>query len=167
MLDVAVRPRILRAPDPNPPYDPVGYEWEPKVEMPGQGELALDFRCGRRAASKPLAEKFPDRHDAELFSRMLATALADGVSGTRTPAQLRPWLTGNIARRVAYAARLAGGAFYRVDAVHMCVVSPEVLEVAATLRGRDHAHAMAFRLEARGRSWVCTALEVGVLPRRP
>ncbi|MGQ0468171.1 MAG: Rv3235 family protein [Sporichthyaceae bacterium] len=168
MLDVAVRPVIMRAPDPNPPFDPVGCGWEPRVQMPGQGVLALDFRTSRFLGLRPPAEPGvdADRAEPEPFSRMLAVSLADCVSGTRTPAQLRPWLTRNVQRRVAYAARLAGDVRYRVDAVHVRVVSPDVLEVAATLRARSHAHAMAFRLEGRGRSWVCTVLEVGVLPRR-
>lgn len=169
MLDVAVRPRILRAPDPNPPYDAIDYAWRPEPQVAGQGVLPLDFRSSRLGARSPLALEptgAEGRTDAEPFSRMLARALADGVTGTRTPAQLRPWLNRNVQRRLAFASRLAGGARYTVGEVHLGCPAGDVVEVAATLHGRDHAHAMAFRLEARGRSWVCTVLEVGLLPRR-
>lgn len=164
MLDVAVRPRILRAPDPNPPYDAVDYVWQPEPQVSGQGVLPLDFRSSRTIAVARWVEASPA--EPELYARMVARAIADAVTGTRTPAQLRPWLTRNVQRRVVVAARLAGGVRYTADAVHVGHLSPTVVEATATLHAHDHAHAMAFRLEARGRSWVCTAVEIGLLPRR-
>ena len=66
------------------------------------------------------------------------------------------------------AVRLAGlsrRCEYAVPAVHIRIPTPGVVEVAATLRAARHAHAMAFRLEARRDQWLCTALEVGFVPR--
>lgn len=164
MLDVAARPRILRAPDPNPPFDTADQPWRAEPQSVGQGVLPLDFRASRPIPRLESAEALPAVPD--MWGQMVARALADAVSGTRTPAQLRPWLTRNVQRRLGVAARLAGGARYTVDAVHVGIPARDRLEATATLHGRDHAHAMAFRLEARGRGWVCTAVEIGLLPRR-
>jgi hypothetical protein len=40
-------------------------------------------------------------------------------------------------------------------------MSPTVVEGNATLVGRDHARAIAFRLERQRGGWTCIALEIG------
>jgi hypothetical protein len=176
------RPRLLPAPDPNPPYDSHDRPWrppEPRGRTPRQGVLALEFQLpsGVPARPGPLAQhdvaRQPDLVVAgglppsERWSRMLAEAFADVLNGTRPAEQLRFWVTKNVHRRLLSATRLTGPRpAHRVRTVHRQSPVPGVVEVTATLHDRDRAHAMAFRMEERRGHWVCTALDVGLLSRR-
>lgn len=169
-------PRLLPAPDPNPPYDAPDVAWTRRPrEAPGQGVLALEFLLPSGVPAQPAilgsadwgaAPAALDQPEAERWSRMLAQGIAEALSGSRPVAQLRFWVTRNVHRRLLTATRLSqGSAGYAVPTVHVHVASPHAVEAVATLRGVGHAHAMAFRLEARHGAWLCTAFDVGILPR--
>ncbi len=174
MPDVLVRvPRVLPVPDPNPPYDSVDAVWRriPPARSHQQGVLALEFMLPSGLPARPVARMTPARSrrdEADRWSRLLAQAFAETIGGTRPPAQLRFWATKYVHRRLLLAIRLAGAAGPRgwtVGAVHLQTPARGTVEVTATLHGSGHAHSMAFRLEARGDQWLCTALDVGFLPR--
>lgn len=174
MTDLLIRgPRLLPAPDPNPPYDCADVPWRrPQVrqEARGQGVLPLKFvlPSGLPVRPAPTVSRHDtdvDRSEVERWSRILARAIAETLSGTRSPEQLQFWLTGNAHRRLLLAVRLAGVAApsgYAVQAVHVRTPVAGVAEANATLHAADHAHAMAFRLAFRREQWLCTALEVGL-----
>lgn len=175
--NVLVRvPRLLPAPDPNPPYDAPDVVWTRRPgEAPGQGVLALEFLLPSGVPAQPAmvgsnawreAPATPGRPEAQRWSRMLAQGIAEALSGTRPVSQLRFWVSRNVHRRLLTATRLSqGNAGYAVPTVHVFFASPNAVEAVATLRGVGHAHAMAFRLETRNGAWLCTALDIGILPR--
>lgn len=165
------RPRLLPVPDPNPPYDPYDRPWsfpDQRRRRHRQGVLALEFHLPSGVPARPCASG-PARAGLPTparWGRMLAEAFADALNGTRPVDQLQLWVTRSVRRHLLVAIRSAatpGSAGYGVRAVHAQCPAPGVVEVAATLHGRVHARALAFRLEERGGQWVCTALEVGLL----
>ncbi|MGQ0844699.1 MAG: Rv3235 family protein [Sporichthyaceae bacterium] len=157
-------PRVLPAPDPNPPYDAVDRAWiRPGGESVGQGVLPLKFAAAIPRSRRPA----PDGPDIAAMQRAgaLTRAVAEALSGTRPPVQLRYGFTGNAHRRLLLAVRLSPGR-YAVPTIHVQPVAPRALEVAATLRGAGHSHLLALRLEVRHERWVCTHLDTGFLPRQ-
>jgi Family of unknown function (DUF6459) len=105
--------------------------------------------------------------DAEQWSATLALAIIQAMLGQRPVAQLNRWIVDEV---------LAGISMYqrRNIRVHGRVAVPvslrsvrvqhpgrEVAEVAAHVMIGKRSAAMAFRLEALGDRWLCTALELG------
>ena len=111
--------------------------------------------------------------DAGEWSTTLALALTQSLLGQRPVAQLNRWVVDEVLvgismyqrRSVALHGRVAIPTAVR--SVRVQHPHPDVAEVAAHVAIGRRSTAMAFRLEALGDRWLCTALELGArLSRR-
>jgi Family of unknown function (DUF6459) len=105
--------------------------------------------------------------DAREWSTTLALALTQALLGQRPVAQLNRWVVDEVLvaismyqrRSLALHGRIAIPAAVR--SVRVQHPDPGVAEVAAHVAIGRRSAAMAFRLEALGDRWLCTALELG------
>ena len=113
------------------------------------------------------ARQRPELPDAQEWSTALALAVIQTLLGQRPIAQLNRWVADEVLvaisayqrRSLSLHGRLAIPTALR--SVRVQHPDPEVAEVSAhAVIGRRSA-AMAFRLEALGDRWLCTALELG------
>jgi hypothetical protein len=114
----------------------------------------------------------PELPDAQEWSAKLALAIIQALTGQRPAAQLNRWVAEEVLvaisiyqrRSLSMHRRLAVPTALR--SVRVQHPDPEVAEVSAhVIIGRRSA-AMAFRLEALGDRWLCTALELGTRMER-
>lgn len=125
----------------------------------------------------------PDRSlpDARSWGVSLAQALVETLHALRPAAQLNRWVAEDVLaaltlhqrrRRVARATASRSGShpstrtaappvLRSIRLQHPC---SDVAEVSAHVVVSGHSTAMAFRLEACGTRWLCTALELGPRP---
>lgn len=125
----------------------------------------------------------PDRSlpDARTWGVSLAQAMIETLHALRPAAQLNRWVAEDVLatltlhqrrRRVARAAASRSGShpsartapppvLRSVRLQHPC---PDVAEVSAHVVVAGRSTALAFRLEACGTRWLCTALELGPRP---
>lgn len=104
---------------------------------------------------------------ARTWSVSLAQALVEALHALRPVAQLNRWLADDVLaevflqqrRRRAGAVRATSPPVLR--SVRLQHPHPEVTEVSAHVNVEGRSLAMAFRLEASGERWLCTALELG------
>jgi Family of unknown function (DUF6459) len=105
--------------------------------------------------------------DAEKWSATLALAVIQALLGQRPVAQLNRWMVEEVLAAISMYQRrtLRGPGRKAVPAalrsVHVQHPSPEVAEVSAHVLIGKQSAPMAFRLEALGNRWICTALQVG------
>jgi hypothetical protein len=110
--------------------------------------------------------------DAEKWSTTLALAVIQTLLGQRPVAQLNRWMVEEVLaaismhqrRTLRVQGRKAIPAALR--SVHVQHPSPDVAEVSAHVSIGKQSAPMAFRLEALGERWICTALQVGPRPSR-
>lgn len=110
--------------------------------------------------------------DPRSWSASLALALAEVLQGRRPVGQLSRWVDEPLLAVVAERqqrsprARPADGGPARpaVRSVHLHLVGPAAVEVAAHLQQGTRSHALAFRLAVRADRWLCTALDLGPAP---
>lgn len=100
----------------------------------------------------------------------LAQAIAEVLAGGRSAAQLSDHATLDVLRQLE---RWTGRLFQRgprtvqaavrprVSSVHISEPAERVAEVCVVIDTGVRRRALAFRLEARGRGWRCTALQLG------
>src|SRR4051812_48331158 len=153
-----------------------------------QGTLALDLEPRREPPWLPPAPSSgggmadvvpidePLRRGIEDWSRRFAQAAVEIVGGDRPATQLLRWSSREVyqdlqrrALLVARAGRHQPGQGRvqpvrpRVQGVHTCFVSPDVVEVSVHVRYGPRSRAVAARFERvvdrLGRRWCCTALE--------
>ena len=113
------------------------------------------------------AKQRPGLPDAREWSATLALALTQSLLAQRPTAQLNRWVVDEVLvaismyqrRSVALHGRIAIPASVR--SVRLQHPDPGVTEVAAHVVIGKRSAAMAFRLEALGDRWLCTALEFG------
>jgi hypothetical protein len=113
------------------------------------------------------AKQRPGLPDAREWSTTLALALIQALLGQRAVSQLNRWVVDEVLvaismyqrRSLALHGRIAIPAAVR--SVRVQHSTPEVAEVAAHMAIGKRSAAMAFRLEALGDRWLCTALELG------
>jgi hypothetical protein len=113
------------------------------------------------------AKQRPGLPDAREWSTALALAMIQALLGQRPVAQLNRWLADEVLvaismyqrRNLALHGRIAIPAAVR--SVRVQHPDPGVTEVAAHVAIGKRSAAMAFRLEALGDRWLCTALELG------
>jgi hypothetical protein len=152
------------APSNQPPLDLIEHE-------PDHAEsTAKDDRGVRVTTVKAswAARPRPGLPDAEKWSTTLALAATQALLGQRSAAQLNRWIVEEVLaaismyqrRTLRVEGRKAVPAALR--SVHVQHPSPEVAEVSAHVLIGKQSAAMAFRLEALGDRWICTALQVGV-----
>jgi hypothetical protein len=113
------------------------------------------------------ATQRPGLPDAREWSTTLALALIQALLGQRPVSQLSRWVVDEVLvaistsqrRSLALHGRIAIPAAVR--SVRVQHPDPGVAEVAAHVAIGKRSTAMAFRLEALGDRWLCTALELG------
>jgi Family of unknown function (DUF6459) len=114
----------------------------------------------------------PGLPDAQDWSAMLALAIIQAMLGQRPVAQLNRWMADDVLvainiyrrRNLRQRGRIAVPiALWSVRVQHP---DAAVAEVAAHVMIGKQSAAMAFRLEAFGNRWLCTALELGARWRR-
>ena len=109
----------------------------------------------------------PELPDAEEWSAKLALAIIQALTGQRPAAQLNRWMVEEVLAAISMSQRRNLKVPGRI-ALHTALRSvrvqhagPEVAEVSAHVAIGKRSAAMAFRLEALGDRWLCTALELG------
>ena len=116
--------------------------------------------------------------DAQQWSARLALAVVQTLLGQRPVAQLNRWMVDEVLAAISMSQRRYLKVQGRV-ALHTGLRSvrvqhpgPEVAEVSAHVAIGKQSAALAFRLEALGDRWLCTALELapprgfkGLVPR--
>ena len=109
----------------------------------------------------------PGLPDAEEWSAKLALAIIQALAGQRPAAQLNRWMVEEVLAAISMSQRRNLKVPGRI-ALHTALRSvrvqhagPEVAEVSAHVAIGKRSAAMAFRLEALGDRWLCTALELG------
>jgi hypothetical protein len=109
----------------------------------------------------------PGLPDAQEWSTTLALAVIQALVGRRPVAQLNRWIAEDVLAAISIYQRRnlrEHGRMAVPIAVHSVRVQhpdPAVAEVAAHMVIAKRSTAMAFRLDAFGDRWMCTALELG------
>jgi Family of unknown function (DUF6459) len=128
------------------------------VEVDHQlGSGSVSLRTSREA--KPV----PEPPDARRWSARLAQGIAEALSGHRPPQQLVRWTAEDVYEMLTH--RLAGRAPAdrprpMVRSVRVCRPRHGVVEATAVVDASGRCRALAFRLEADGGHWRCTALDI-------
>lgn len=105
--------------------------------------------------------------DAQEWSAKLALAITQTLVGQRPVAQLNRWVVDEVLAAISMYQRRSlrtHGLIAMPAALRSIRVQhpdPEVAEVSAHVVIGKRSAAMAFRLEALGDRWLCTALELG------
>jgi hypothetical protein len=113
------------------------------------------------------AQPRPGLPDAQQWSTTLALAIIQAMLGQRPVAQLNRWIVDEVLAGISMyqrrSIRVHGRVAVPVSLRSVRVQHPrrEVAEVAAHAMIGKRSAAMAFRLEALGDRWLCTALELG------
>jgi hypothetical protein len=151
-------------PQPNqPPLDLVHHE-------PDHTETAAPNHRGVRATTikaRWAVRPRPGLPDAQAWSTTLALAIIQALLGQRPVAQLNRWVADEVLAAISMSRRRTmrvRGQIAIPSALRSVRVqhpSREVAEVAAHVVIGKRSAAMAFRLEALGDRWLCTALELG------
>lgn len=112
----------------------------------------------------------PGLPDAQQWSARLALIVIQTLLGQRPVAQLNRWMVDDVLAAISLMQRhnlkvrgrtAVPAALRSVRVQHP---SPEAVEVSAHVVIGKRSTAMAFRLEALGDRWLCTALELGARP---
>ena len=129
----------------------------------------LDHRGVRVSLVKAgwAATQRPGLPDAREWSTTLASALIQALLGQRSVSQLNRWVVDEVLVAISMYQRRSLALHGRivipaaVRSVRVQHPDPGVAEVAAHVAIGRRSAAMAFRLEALGDRWLCTALELG------
>lgn len=112
------------------------------------------------------ARQRPGLPDAQEWGAKLALAIIQALTGQRPAAQLNRWMVEDVLAAISMSQRRNRKVPGRI-ALHTALRSvrvqhpgPEVAEVSAHVTIGKRSAAMAFRLEALGDRWLCTALEL-------
>jgi hypothetical protein len=147
------------------------------VLVPGTGAAAAAAAAradaGAPEAPVPVAAASPEAKQA---SKRFLDMCLEILNGYRPTGHIRPLtvpgcaeaVIAQLAAGLERAAALRGGqpphvtkrpsAFVRTRRLHICEPCPGVVEAAAALSLAGRTWAMAFRLERRRGSWLCTAV---------
>jgi hypothetical protein len=105
--------------------------------------------------------------NAQEWSAKLALAITQTLTGQRPVAQLNRWVVDEVLTAISMYQRRSLQTHGRIAmpaalrSVRVQHPDPEVAEVSAHVVIGKRSAAMAFRLEALGDRWLCTALELG------
>ena len=147
-----------------PPLDLTDHEADDaEVASPNDRGVRVSMVKARWAAKQR-----PGLPDAREWSTTLALALTQSLLGQRSVSQLNRWVVDEVLvaigmyqrRSLALHGRIAIPTAVR--SVRVQHPDPQVAEVAVHVAIGKRSAAMAFRLEALGDRWLCTALELGL-----
>ncbi len=170
-----IRPLIESRPPVVPPFEaapPVPRDQLPLDLWPEEAPAPAGSgpRPGQVLRGLWTVEPRADLPDAADWSTTLAPAVLQAMLGQRAAAQLNRWLDDSVLAEVNRQQRrlLAEGQRgtppVRIRSVRVTHPQPESAEVAAVLTVGRRPVAVALRLEACGRRWLCTAYELGRSP---
>jgi hypothetical protein len=146
-----------------PPLDLIDHEFDHADDTAANHRGVRVSTVKARWAARPR----PGLPDAQEWSTTLALAVIQALVGQRPVSQLNRWVVDEVLvaismyqrRSLALHGRIAIPAAVR--SVRVQHPDPGVAEVAAHVAIGRRSAAMAFRLEALGDRWLCTALELG------
>jgi hypothetical protein len=147
---------------------------QPQLDLTDQESVyaeataATDRRVRISAVKAPWAAR-PRRGlpDAQEWSAKLALAIIQALTGQRPAAQLNRWVVDEVLAAISMYQRRSLRTHGRIAvptalrSIRVQHPDPEVAEVSAHVVIGKRSAAMAFRLEALGDRWLCTALELG------
>lgn len=168
------------------PHELVGLR-VPVPVSPAQGTLALALlprqspprspaRSRSRPPARPGAVVVPIdqrlRHAIEEWTHRFVQAAVEIVGGDRPVSQLVRWTTrevyADLHRRALLVARAGGHqpglarvqpVRPRVQSVHACFITDDVVECGVHVRHGERSRAVAARFERSDQRWICTALD--------
>jgi hypothetical protein len=162
------RPPSLTWARPSPPQ-----RNQPQLDLTDQEPVyaeatAAKDRGVRMSAVKArwAARPRPGLPEAQEWSAKLALAITQALTGQRPAAQLNRWMVEEVLAAISMSQRrnlkIPGRIALRsaLRSVRVQHPGPEVAEVSAHVAIGKQSAAMAFRLEALGDRWLCTALEL-------
>ncbi|HJV15200.1 MAG TPA: Rv3235 family protein [Propionibacteriaceae bacterium] len=156
-------------PSNQPPLQLIDHEFDHADDLAENHRGVRLSTVKARWAARPL----PGLPDAQEWSTTLALAVIQALVGRRPVAQLNRWIVEDVLAAISIYQRRhlrEHGLIAVPIAVHSVRVQhpdPAVAEVAAHMVIAKRSVAMAFRLEALGDRWLCTALELGPHRRLP
>jgi hypothetical protein len=144
---------------------------QPPLDLTGPAEIDLARPSPRAATSTVVRARWTvrprrDLPDAGEWAAALALAILQALLAQRPIAQLNRWLADDVLSMVSMQQRRRrlepGRALRPVQVRSIRVQHPaaEVAEVSAHVVVGSRDTALAFRLEAVGERWLCTALEL-------
>jgi hypothetical protein len=155
--------RPLPQPSNQPRLDLIDHEFDHADDTAANHRGVRVSTVKARWAARPR----PGLPDAEEWSAKLALAIIQALTGQRPAAQLNRWMVEEVLAAISMSQRRNLKVPGRI-ALHTALRSvrvqhagPEVAEVSAHVAIGRRSAAMAFRLEALGDRWLCTALELG------
>ena len=145
-----------------PPLDFADHEPDHLIALPNDRGLRVSVVKAHWAARQRAG--LPDARE---WSTTLALAVIQALLGQRPAAQLNRWMVEEVLaaislsqrRNLKMRGRIAVPTALR--SVRVQHPGPEIAEVSAHVAIGKRSVAMAFRLEALGDRWLCTALELG------
>jgi len=146
-----------------PPLDLIDHEFDHADDTAANHRGVRVSTVKARWAARPR----PGLPDAQEWSTTLALAVIQALVGLRPVAQLNRWLVDEVLMAINIYRRRSLSRHGRIAVpTALCSVrvqhpDPEVAEVSAHVVIGRRSAAMAFRLEALGERWLCTALELG------
>jgi hypothetical protein len=152
-----------------PPLDLIDHEFDHADDTAAKHRGVRVSTVKARWAARPR----PGLPDAQEWSTMLALTVIQALVGRRPVAQLNRWIVEevlaaiNICQRRNFSLHGRTAVPAALRSVHVQHPDPNVAEVSAHVVIGKRSAAMAFRLEALGDRWLCTALELGSAPSRP
>lgn len=146
-----------------PPLDLIDHEFD------HADHTAANHRGVRMSTAKArwAARPRPGLPDAQEWSTTLALAVIQALVDQRPVSQLNRWVVEEVLATISIRQRRGRSLHGRtavptaLRSVHVQHPGPEVAEVSAHVAIGKRSAAMAFRLEALGDRWLCTALELG------
>jgi hypothetical protein len=163
------RPPSLTWARPSPPQ-----RNQPQLDLtyqePGDAEpTAVNDRGVRMSTVKARWAARPRRGlpDAQEWSAKLALAIIQALTGQRPAAQLNRWVVDEVLAAISMYQRRSLRTHGRIAipaalrSIRVQHPDPEVAEISVHVVIGKRSAAMAFRLEALGDRWLCTALELG------
>ena len=143
---------------------------QPPLDLTAHPEVGLTRPSGREVASTVVRARWTvrprhDLPDVREWGATLALAVLQALLGQRPLAQLNRWLADEVLSMVSIQQRRRRLEHCRavrpvmVRSIRVQHPGAEVAEVSAHVVVGTRGSALAFRLEALGERWLCTALE--------
>jgi hypothetical protein len=150
-------------PSNQPPLDLIDHKFDHADDTAANHRGVRVSTVKARWAARPR----PGLPDAQEWSTTLALAVIQALVGRRPVAQLNRWVVDEVLMAINIYQRRSLSRHGRIAvptalrSVRVQHPDPEVAEVSAHVVIGRRSAAMAFRLEALGERWLCTALELG------